>query len=99
MNTRRGERILVAWWGTSKHGSPKGGRKVTSVLGRVPWNHVYPFDIDKLTLEKVCRDVISGPSIMHCVYEASQCARELSQQALRDAVHVILDRSEVSASM
>ena len=77
----------------------KGGRKVTSVLGRVPWNHVYPFDIDKLTLEKVCRDVISGPSIMHCVYEASQCARELSQQALRDAVHVILDRSEVSASM
>ena len=68
----------------------KGGRKVTSVLKKVPWDHVYPFDVDDLTLEKACRDVITSPGLIHCVDQASQCARELSQQALRHAVDVIL---------
>jgi len=71
----------------------KGGRKVTSVLGKVPWDHVYPFDVDEVALEKACHDVISEPGINHCIHKASQCARELSQQALRHAVDVILDRS------
>jgi hypothetical protein len=68
----------------------EGGRKVSSVLGRLPWDHVYPFDVDEGALEKACRDVTSRPS--HYICEASQCARELSQQALGCAVDAILER-------
>jgi len=75
----------------------KGGRKVASVLRRVPWNHVYPFDVDEPTLERACRDVITSHDTVHRVNEASQCARELSQQTLQYAVDLILDRFRVSA--
>jgi hypothetical protein len=72
----------------------KGGRKVSSVLRRVPWDYLYPFDVDQATLKKACGEIISTPGIIHSVRNASQSARELSHRGLRRAVDAILDRSE-----
>jgi polysaccharide pyruvyl transferase WcaK-like protein len=68
----------------------EGGRKVTTVVRQLGWEHLYSHNVDESTLAAACQDILTDREIAQRVSRTAQAARDLSRRALQRSVDAIL---------
>jgi hypothetical protein len=70
----------------------EGGAKLSAVIGRLGWEHLYPSSVDETTLYEACMAILGSRDIDERVRVAAVQAQELSRLALERSVEAILHK-------